>query len=71
VASAAKLEDEALRERRLPTAVTFEPKQTLPAVKRRIAKILLAVRDKGGKPRMKKPAVAHRPSRPCPRIAAT
>jgi hypothetical protein len=25
-------------------AVTFEPKQTLPAVKRRIAKILLAVR---------------------------
>ena len=31
-------------------AVTFEPKQTLPAVKRRIAKILLAVRDRGGKP---------------------
>ena len=28
-------------------AVTFEPKQTLPAVKRRIAKILLAVRDRG------------------------
>jgi hypothetical protein len=27
-------------------AVTFEPKQTLPAVKRRIAKILLAVRDR-------------------------
>ena len=26
-------------------AVTFEPKQTLPAVKRRIAKILIAVRD--------------------------
>ena len=30
-------------------AVTFEPKQTLPAVKRRIAKILLAVRDRGRK----------------------
>ena len=29
--------------------VTFEPKQTLPAVKRRIAKILLAVRDRGRK----------------------
>ena len=31
-------------------AVTFEPRQTLPPVKRRIAKILLAVRDRGGKP---------------------
>jgi hemerythrin superfamily protein len=31
-------------------AVTFEPKQTLPAVKRRIAKILLAVRDRKKKP---------------------
>ena len=30
-------------------SVTFEPKQTLPAVKRRIAKILLAVRDGGRK----------------------
>ena len=30
-------------------AVTFEPKQTLAAVKRRIAKILLAVRDRGRK----------------------
>jgi hypothetical protein len=29
------------------TAVTFEPKQTLDQVKRRIAKILLAVRDRG------------------------
>jgi len=28
------------------TAVTFEPKQTLPAVKRRIAKILVAVPDR-------------------------
>jgi hypothetical protein len=32
------------------TAVTFEAKQTLPAVKRRIAKILLAVRDCKKKP---------------------
>ena len=30
-------------------AATFEPKQTLPAVKRRIAKILLAVRNRGQK----------------------
>ena len=30
-------------------AATFEPKQTLPAVKRRIAKILLAVRDRDQK----------------------
>jgi hypothetical protein len=29
------------------TAVTFEQKQTLAQVKRRIAKILLAVRDRG------------------------
>ena len=32
-------------------AVTFEPKQTFPQVKRRIAKILLAVRDRGRKPK--------------------
>jgi hypothetical protein len=30
------------------TAVILEPKQTLPAVKRRIAKILLAVRTEDG-----------------------
>jgi hypothetical protein len=32
-----------------PLATIEEPKQTLPAVKRRIAKILLAVRDRGQK----------------------
>jgi hypothetical protein len=30
-------------------SVTFEPTQTLPAVKRRVAKILLALRDRGRK----------------------
>ena len=30
-------------------AVTFEPKQTFPAAKRRIAKILLAGQDRGRK----------------------
>ena len=35
-------------------AVTFEPKQTLPAVKRRIAKILFAARERGRKPDRKR-----------------